>query len=502
MVDDLEYQYAGNRLTKVIENIPNSTGYEGGNNIIDYDLNGSMINMKDKGIQGIAYNHLNLPDNFSITQVDPLSGNSTSFGLGYLYRADGVKVRKTYSTGGGRMPSTYKYTDYLDGFQYIFSETVQPCPWCRTSVAYEQEAFRDPVLIDPTPVALGWQLDFVPTAEGFYSFTENRYIYQYRDYLGNARVNYAKDSQGNLQIKDTNNYYAFGMNHIGGMKSMLGGYKSYKYNGKEIQESGMYDYGARFYMPDIGRWGVVDPLAELQFKYSPYSYVYNNPIRYADPTGMIGEDPDPKKVYGPKGGQPIEEVVMTYTRPSSLSFMGINNLAAYHASEDRLAAGIRGSNAALATEKFERNLAFAMGTFIMGGSNIVASAGWATLDTIIDYQDAEDQEAIQAVQLAAIAIQVKHGNVKGLQNLASEAEEIATKLPSLDATGKVHGTLPKVKDLINYSKEDLKILLKELKNSVQKRIEVTSQLGRDRPHGQRQGAEQDLIKSIEKHLGK
>lgn len=132
----------------------------------------------------------------------------------------------------------------------------------------------------------------------------------------------------------------------------------------------------------------------------------------------------------------------------------------------------------------------------------MASAGWATLDTIIDYQDSEDQEAIQAVQLAAIAIQVKHGNVKGLQNLASEAEEIATKLPFLDATGKVHGTLPKVKDLINYSKEDLKILLKELKSSVQKRIEVTSQLGRDRPHGQRQGAEQDLIKSIEKHLGK
>jgi RHS repeat-associated protein len=276
----------------VIENMPNSTGYEGGNNnTIDYNLNGSMINMKDKGISGIGYNYLNLPDAFGITQPDPWTGAPVSFGLGYLYRSDGVKVRKTYSSGGGRGQSTsYKYTDYLDGFQYSFSETVQPCLWCRTSVAYEQEAFKDPAPFDPTPISLGWQLDFVPTAEGFYSFTENRYIYQYRDHLGNARVSYAKNSHGALEITDTNNYYAFGMNHIGGMKSMLGAYQNYKYNGKEIQESGMYDYGARLYMPDIGRWGVVDPLAEKMRRHSTYNYAYNNPIRFIDPDGRQGKD--------------------------------------------------------------------------------------------------------------------------------------------------------------------------------------------------------------------
>jgi hypothetical protein len=75
-------------------------------------------------------------------------------------------------------------------------------------------------------------------------------------------------------------------------------------------------------------------------------------------------------------------------------------------------------------------------------------------------------------------------------------------LPKLDATGKVHGTLPRVKDFAKYSKDELKILLKELRMSVQKRIEVTSRMGRDRGHGQRQGAEQDLIKSLEKYLYK
>ncbi|MFC3757592.1 RHS repeat-associated core domain-containing protein [Chryseobacterium tructae] len=104
-------------------------------------------------------------------------------------------------------------------------------------------------------------------------------------HLGNARLSYAKNSAGALEIIDTNNYYTFGLNHIGGIKGQLGGYLNYKYNGKELQETGMYDYGARMYMPDIGRWGVVDPLAETSRGWSTYTYAYNNPIRFIDPDG-------------------------------------------------------------------------------------------------------------------------------------------------------------------------------------------------------------------------
>jgi hypothetical protein len=42
------------------------------------------------------------------------------------------------------------------------------------------------------------------------------------------------------------------------------------------------------------------------------------------------------------------------------------------------------------------------------------------------------------------------------------------ELPSLDVTGKVHGALPKVKDFRKYTKEELKALLGELEQSVQK----------------------------------
>ena len=73
------------------------------------------------------------------------------------------------------------------------------------------------------------------------------------------------------------------------------------YNGKELQvQTNYYDYGFRQMDPQLGRWHVVDAMAEQFISESPYAYVSNNPISRIDHLGLWGDEEE--KVRGHSGG--------------------------------------------------------------------------------------------------------------------------------------------------------------------------------------------------------
>ena len=240
VIDDLSLSYAGNRLKKVTDRSTTpafNNGFEFKDGIdlpteYEYDENGNLTKDLNKNITAIQYNCLNLP-----SRVMFANGNSIS----YLYDAAGRKLRTVHFLEGDSVT-----TDYCG------------------NVVYENGVPQ--ILL---------------TEVGYVSLTDGQYHYYLKDHQGNNRVVVAEEGT----IEEVNHYYPFG-----GVFSSTGDAQPYKYNGKELDRKGgldWYDYGARYYDAALGRWHVVDPMAEEYYSISPYEYCNNSPIIYIDPTGML-----------------------------------------------------------------------------------------------------------------------------------------------------------------------------------------------------------------------
>ncbi|WP_237732411.1 DUF6443 domain-containing protein [Flavobacterium sp. UGB4466] len=313
--DDLTYEYLNvnsNRLIKVTDGPAgnDNDGFKDGNKTGDdftYDLNGNLIADKNKNITAIQYNQLNLPKKITF---------GTTGSIEYIYNATGQKLEKFVKDKDGVVTTT----NYLGGFQYRYIEGQSipvdpvdpgggdPDPPAPDDPGNPKDPIHgfEPVPKDPPAEANRFSafaeqsasqaapsrptLEFFPTAEGYYDNIGKKYVYQYKDHLGNIRLSYAKNPVNQvLAIIEESNYYPFGLKHKGYNTDDLHPDYKYKYNGKELQDElglGVYFFKFRSYDPALGRFWQIDPLAGTYAHNSTYAFAENNVSSGTDLEGL------------------------------------------------------------------------------------------------------------------------------------------------------------------------------------------------------------------------
>lgn len=260
VTDNLTYSYHNGRLIGVSDAANNDAGFSqrpdavAGVNALNaatheylYNLNGHLTKDKNKGIDKVLYNHLNLPTSLEMT------GGINK--LEWTYSATGEKLRKKVIRFSGPFQK-----DYSGIFEYGNKN-----------------------------------LESIRTAAGRAVPNSGSFAYEYtiKDEQGNNRITFSDlDNNGQLvktEILQQNHYYPFGMRMNGIDNRFVSAKNLYQYGGKEEQEEfglKLFDFGPRYYDPAIGRWHAPDIKLEKYHHQSSYAYVSNNPVTLSDPTGM------------------------------------------------------------------------------------------------------------------------------------------------------------------------------------------------------------------------
>jgi RHS repeat-associated protein len=246
---NLNYGYSGafiSSSSNFLDNLAGTIKGIGIENYYDKDQNGNLSYIEDNmgGIDAkyIYYDHNNLP----------LTVTGATYSE-YVYDANGIKLASYTDSHNTLFAANALFNNFSSNISFIHTE--------------EGRAVRN--------------------ADGSY-----RYEYFIKDHLGNTRQSIDKYNNTARVIQE-DNYCAFGLSVN---KYNFSSDNKYLYNGKEklfmkdVQENAQhdlewYDYGARFYDPVIGRWNVIDPLAEMTPSQTPYHYGNNSPVVYTDPDG-------------------------------------------------------------------------------------------------------------------------------------------------------------------------------------------------------------------------
>ena len=232
ILHDLAYTYNRNQLTKLTCNGQEYTGYT-------YDQCGNLTYDPVEQLH-YEYNELNLPSR--------IFGNNGE--VRYIYNSEGQKLA-TLTNGS---------------FTYYRS-----------------------VMVYGGITGGNEQLQYMIHPEGTIQHNNGQFAYNYHlaDYAGNVRQVVAADNASScLVVQQEMNYYPFGLAHNYNNLHR----NRYLFTGKELQDQtignsgflGLYDFGARYYNPMLGRWFNTDPALQTT---NPYLFCGNAPTVYTDPDG-------------------------------------------------------------------------------------------------------------------------------------------------------------------------------------------------------------------------
>ncbi|MBU7038656.1 MAG: hypothetical protein HXS52_12060 [Theionarchaea archaeon] len=129
---------------------------------------------------------------------------------------------------------------------------------------------------------------------------ESNIFYYSGDHLGSTRL--ATDESRNIIVAVA--YRPFGE------VSTQEGTEYYTFTGKELDETGLYYYGARYYDPDLGRFITRDSLighVSNPQSLNRFAYCQNNPLSYTDPWGESYKPTEPCI----EGGGDVDEPEIT-----------------------------------------------------------------------------------------------------------------------------------------------------------------------------------------------
>ena len=188
----------------------------------------------------------------------------------YRYDASGQRVQKVHTSQASTMTHT-RMVRYLPGLE-IRHDSATGEQLNVVCVSAGLSSIR----------VLQWDQGRARTAP------ETQIRFSLVDLVGSSSL----ELDGRAQLITQESYYPYGATAWWAARTSLQArYKTIRYSGKEMDASGLYYYGMRYYAPWLQRWISPDPAGTLD-GLNRYAMVSNNPVSRIDLYGLNGVSAD------------------------------------------------------------------------------------------------------------------------------------------------------------------------------------------------------------------